>query len=530
MDESPSAVETRGGVTLWLWWGVAVGVALVLYACNLVFGDLNQDEGWYLYAARLVHEGQLPYVDFAHTQPPVLSFTYGLAWPLVARWGVAGGRLFTAGLGLAGALLAAVAACRLAPPQRRGSAALLAFALVALNAYHSYYTTIVKTYALCGFFLAAGVALLTVERGRLGRLAAYLAGVALALATGTRISAGVMVPIAVAGLWCVRARRPGDWVRLGIGAGVTGLLLVAPFLWLAPDNFLFGVLAYHTGRRTDNWVTWLVYRAGFMSRFVQAYFVPVSVAVGTAAAWWFDRAGATRRAPDAGAWLRRTAWAGVAAGTLLHVTAAVPYEDYQVILAPLAAVALAAGIATWLPSAKAERWVVAMVVLVSIGASFSSPVNQSWFVSGRDRIWWRLKEKPHLQVLRETAARVRVLAGGNRLLLTQDTYLAVEAGLHVPRGLELGPFSYYPAYDTATARARHVLNRELMETLLRAGVAPVAAVSGYGLTVASPAVAELPAEAQRRLRDVLSERYVPAGTVKPFGQADSTLELFVRKP
>ena len=283
MDGAPPPLETRPGAGLWLWWGGAVGVALVLYAFNLVFGDLNQDEGWYLYAARLVHEGQLPYVDFAHTQPPVLSFTYALAWPLVARWGLAGGRLFTAGLGFAGALLAAAAASRLAPPRRRGAAALVAFALVALNAYHSYYTTIVKTYALCGCFLVAAVALLTVERGRIGRLATYLAGVALALAAGTRISAGVMVPVFLAGLWCVRARRPGDWVRLGIGAGVVGVLLAAPFLWLAPDNFVFGVLQYHTGRRADNLVTWLVYRAGFVSRAVQAYFVPFGVALAAVA-------------------------------------------------------------------------------------------------------------------------------------------------------------------------------------------------------------------------------------------------------
>ena len=69
-----------------------------------------------------------------------------------------------------------------------------------------------------------------------------------------------------------------------------------------------------------------------------------------------------------------------------------------------------------------------------------------------------------------------------------------------------------------------------MENLLRTGPAPVAAVSGYGLSVASPAVAELPADEQRRLRAALAERYVPVGTVRPFGQADTTLELFVRKP
>lgn len=529
--ERPSSLETGfTGAVLGFWWAAAIGVALILYACNLALGELNQDEGWYLYAARLVAEGQWPYLDFAHTQPPAMSFIYALAWPLVAHWGLAGGRLFTAVLGFTGALLAALAAYRVTPLNRRQQAALLAFALVALNAYHSYFTTIVKTYALCGFFIMAGFALLTVERGRLGRLAAYLAGVALALGATTRISAGVMIPVAVVGLWCVRKRRPGDWARLMVGAGGVGVLGVLPFLWLARENFLFGVLEYHTGRRTDNLMTWLVYRAGFISRLVQNYFVMAGVALSVMTAWWLARRDGGSRGADDCAWLRRTAWAGILGVTALHLTASVPYEDYQVILIPVAAMALAAGVVGVVPPGRAERWMIVVILLISMAAAGSSYVNQSWFVSGRDRIWWRLREKPHLQVLHETAVRVKALSGDSDVLLTQDTYLAVEAGLHVPPGLELGPFSYYPALDTPTARRRRVVNREMLDTLLRAAPAPVAAISGYGLAMASPGVTELPAEEQRRLRDALAVRYVPADAVRPFGQGETTLELFVRRP
>jgi hypothetical protein len=513
-----------------LWWAAAIGVALILYACNLALGELNQDEGWYLYASRLVAEGRLPYLDFAHTQPPALSFTYALAWPLVERWGVAGGRLFTAVLGLAGALLAALAAARVAPRPRRQVTAFLAFALVVLNAYHSYFTTVVKTYALCGFFIMTGFTLLTVERGRLGRWAAYLAGVALALGAATRLSAGILVPVAATGLWCVRKRRPGDWGRLLAGAGAAGALLVLPFLWLAPENFLFGVLEYHTGRRAGSLLTWLVYRAGFVSRLVQNYFVMAGVAAGVVTAWWLHRRDGRLSSSGEGDWLCRTAWAGILGVTLLHLAAAVPYEDYQVILVPLAAMALAVAVIGVVPAGRSEQWVVVVIFLLSIAAAWSSPVNQSWFVSGRDRVWWRLREKPHLQVLRETAARVRALSGDSDVLLTQDTYLAVEAGLHVPRGLELGPFSYYPELDTPTARRHCVVNRELLESMLRSAAAPVAAFSGYGMTVAAPAITEIPADTQRHLRDVLGEGYAPAGAVRPFGQGETTLDLFVRRP
>jgi hypothetical protein len=60
------------------------------------------------------------------------------------------------------------------------------------------------------------------------------------------------------------------------------------------------------------------------------------------------------------------------------------------------------------------------------------------------------------------------------VLLTQDTYLAVEAGRRVPAGFELGPFGYFPDLDDATAARCHVLNRAGMLQALRQTDAPVA--------------------------------------------------------
>lgn len=64
-------------------WPIAIVATVVLASANIWFGELNQDEGWYLYSGRMVAEGQLPFIDFASTQGPVMAFVYAVAWPLV---------------------------------------------------------------------------------------------------------------------------------------------------------------------------------------------------------------------------------------------------------------------------------------------------------------------------------------------------------------------------------------------------------------------------------------------------------------
>ena len=53
-------------------------IYLVISAIYLFLGQANADEGWYLYASKLVWQGQLPYQDFAYTQTPLLPYIYGL--------------------------------------------------------------------------------------------------------------------------------------------------------------------------------------------------------------------------------------------------------------------------------------------------------------------------------------------------------------------------------------------------------------------------------------------------------------------
>jgi len=153
----------------------------------------------------------------------------------------------------------------------------------------------------------------------------------------------------------------------------------------------------------------------------------------------------------------------------------------------------------------------------------------------RDRIWWPLRTETSLQVLQRAGDTVRNLASqlsaplSRTVLLTQDTYLAVETGMRVPDGMELGPFCYLPNMAREKAEACHVLNQDMLHETLATCDAPVAAFSGYGLSIQCPEVIQLPIDEQAELWTMVESRYEQVGKIESFGQADTTLRLFSRR-
>jgi hypothetical protein len=102
--------------------------------------------------------------------------------------------------------------------------------------------------------------------------------------------------------------------------------------------------------------------------------------------------------------------------------------------------------------------------------------------------------------------------------------------LSVPSGLEMGPFSYYPDWDSAAAARHHVLNRAMLRELISTTPASVAAFSGYGLAIRSPAVEELSPDEQVELRRLVLSRYAGTEEIPYFGQDLTTLTILVKRP
>lgn len=510
-------------------WVLAIGFALVLYMANLFLGEVNQDEGWYLYASRLVSEGQLPYVDFAFTQGPITPYVYSMVWPLVDKWGIAAGRSFTIALGLMGAVCASLLAYRLARSSDRDRgrvAVLIAMAMIGVNVYQSYFTTVVKTYALAALLLTSGcLALSYISRKR--AWPAVLAGVLIALATATRSSIGIVLPLIFVVL-LYRAIRIKDgesrlaWLWFAGGAGVTGLLVFLPYIIKAPDAFMFFLFEYHTGRTSAGGLTTLIHKAGFISRLVRAYFVACGVGVTVFLVRWLgavDEGASTKRGN-----LEPMLWAIVGIVTLVHIAAPFPYDDYQVVVYPLFAVLIAVA-ATRVCTARVLPVLALAVVLLSGASAFSSARNQEWFVAGRDRIWWPLREQTALGKVQSVGRTLRELSDPGDELLTQDAYLAVEAGLRLPAGLEMGPFSYFPDMSRDDATARHLLNRGMLKELLVTSRSPLAVLSGWSFAISLPTVTRVPELERNALLDGVQKRYETVADLGAVGQADTYLTI-----
>lgn len=495
---------------------ISILAGLALAATNVVLGPLNQDEGWYLLAGLNTASGMMPYRDYFFTQGPVLPYVYGWLSPLWAPAGVLGGRVLTALMGLASAGFCAGIAYRFAPPEHRRFAALLAWLMTAVCPIFSYFTAIPKTYALSGVFIAAGFFVLSGRRP----WRFELCGVLLALAAGTRLSLGIL--LAVVGFGLLSAfRREGyrfAWLRFGLAGGTTLLLLFAPFVVLATDGLLFSQ-HYHAARGDTSLLNWLVLRAGFVSRLLQGYFT-LTVSFLLVGATGFR---GIRRLP-------LTAWivaGGFLAVSAVHIIAPFPYDDYQTPVMPLAAAlggVLLAG-AWGVPSERESYGVYAAVVCALLFAA-ASPLCMNWMMVRQDRFWFQMKDEPDVFKLRKAAALVRANTKTGGPLLTQDAYLAVEAGMKVVPGLEMGPFSLFPDLDAQTAQRVHVHNVETLERAIAETDAECAALSGYAFAVSCPTTEQINPEVTDRLRAAVEHRYQRLAELPDFGQGHTQLDIY----
>ena len=502
-------------------WHLVAFALAVLAPAAVWLGGLNQDEGWYLYAANLVAQGNMPYRDFFFTQAPLMPLVYSALRGFWMEWGILGGRVVTLAIGLSGIVLFVAFARRLAGQEKRGLAALLAAIALCGNLYHLYYLAIPKTYALASLFVATGFYLLSFE----GAAFAFAAGLGLAFAAATRMSLGVMLPVVGLGLLMPRAREGRgrlDWLFFGFGGALGLAVAFGPFITAQCLPGFLASQSYHAGRGGFN----MVFAVGSISRLVRWY-LPVVVLVGLGIyACVAGKRGREDSAPGRGRTVLGLAVASFAAAFAVHMLAPVPYEDYQVpVMGLLAAVASA----VCAERLEARPAAVALAVLgMTWAGAFGNPLLQQWTTGGQDRLWPVVREKSELAQLRDVAREIDALDPGGKDILTQDLYLAIETGREVPRQLAMGPFSLWDRLPYRGAE-KVLLDAEGMKRLLDSAPCRIAAMSGYSFAITAPRCAETPVDRQMEMWDVLKRRYDLVATEENFGQGATPLMILTRK-
>ena len=500
-----------------VFWALAIFAFVVLGAAAVWLGGLNQDEGWYLYAANLVAEGKMLYRDFFFTQGPEMPRYYRAFTWVWGNWGLMGARVFTLTLGFAGICFATGLARHLAPEGRKGEAALVTFLLLGCNLYHLYYVAIPKTYALASMFVMMGFFLLAVGKKEIFQLGA---GLVLAYAAGTRISLGAL--LCVVGLWLLLTKQWKSLLWFCIG-GFGGLALTyGPYL--CDPGARAGLIAaqqYHAARGGFD----LVWAVGSLSRLVRWY-LPVFIVLGLGIGggmFRFRRSGEDAASPFYTYTFSLHLLLGFLAVFAVQMLAPFPYEDYQVPIMGLLAVYAAVTFVRngqFLTSGEdaASPLAVLLVLGLCFANSFGSPLLEKWMTNGQDRFWSLKKEKCELAQLRDVAKRIEAQDPGGKTLLTQDLYLAIETNRKVPAGLEMGPFA--------------MLTDEEWKKLL-AETAPaeckVAALSGYAFAIEPPVCKERSVEQQMEYWTLLKRNYKLVDREETFGQNATTLLMLKRK-
>lgn len=516
---------------------MSVLLALALSAANVIFGPLNLDEGWYLLAAKSFASGARPYRDFFFTQAPLMPATYGLLSPLWSSGGVLGGRILTALLGLGASALAALAASRSVGKRRSLVAGLTVFMLLQCNVVHSYFTAIPKTYALAAAFVSGGALFLAM--GLSGahpsyKPAFFAAGILFAAASGTRLSLGAMLPATGLCLLAFHRRRPYAWLAFGIGASLGLLCIFIPALHRCRDQFIFANF-FHGGRGAGGFAM----QAGSIARILRNYMpiallaiAPAAIAIlGNGKACSGNEGGKSQQRLSPQTLMAICCAAAFALPFAVHLLAPFPYDDYQTPAMPLAAIAVSVTFWEKLPKYKYRRdgRIMGLFFIAILLFAMTSPFCESWAILRKDRFWVESKTKPDLIVLRETGRRLKGMVPEGAPILTQDTYLAVEADRPVPKGFEMGPFGFFADLSDEEAQRYHVLNRNLARKTIATCNAPVAAFSGYAFAMSAPGLARDNALHDEML-DFAAQYYEPVCAVLDFGQEHTHLDIALRWP
>jgi hypothetical protein len=418
------------------------------------FGQINLDEGWYLGAARLVYQGELPYRDFMFPHPPLLPYVYGLP-QRICEPGLLVGRLTSLTLNLVTIVLGVRLCANLG-----GLLAVAVFVLVTLSTPLAMWTlTTTRTEPLTTpLLMVAAFLLVRIPTGAASCAAAATTAVLLAI---TRVSS-LPVAFLILGLALRRHQARGLPVLLVLFPAFATAMVALSLLLADPMAAWFDII--------DVRLTWpiqlhlvptlsagelLVEKARQLKELHTSFgFVPT---VALALACGIVAARFRRGSPATGIVLCPRSLPLAALAIAYYVPNLLPrpiFAHYFVPAFPLLLAMMASCAGHHFRHGNAMHR--AAIGIVVVGFLL---LQTTTFIAERGR--YTSRDDPDLTELRNAAAYLRgVVLPGKPTLVTMDTYLAVESGLGLKRGWEMSIFAFFPRFSRQEGDRFHVLTPE----------------------------------------------------------------------
>ena len=506
-------VEKRHSGAVWLQrlCMILLSVAFLLTGFYTIkYGQLNSDEGWYLYAARLIYHGQQPYKDFAFTQMPLVPYIYGLG--LLIYSSIYTGRLISFFF----FCLSLFLIFQTSKKYYTIEAFFWLFLIFLVYADGFYFSIIVKTYSLTLFFFISSSYIFLFD----GKSSVKYPALFLLLTLGvfTRLTfvfyAVVIALYAIAEIWTLKNKFKIYFVSL-----ITMLPLIAwgiLFFFPKPEVTLWNIYGYHMEARgveisSAAIPNFLSHLKAFLkySKLFYSMSIPLLMSMFSSL---------TR-----GDWNTKRNFKLLISATAVflflcsHFTASSPYLEYYV-----PAVLYLTAIAVWFLFSRAEtrsglRIITLWAGRLALTIIIISLINEGKF--GIDNYNY-YKGHPPIETVRKMAEMTNRYFPAKKVFAMEGLYTSVEGRFDVWTELSMSTFSLFDI-STEKAKELHVLTPELASDLLTSPQTKVLILTERDKAMLGNSIAAF--------NDILEQKYDMVYETDYFGQKSAKAYLYVRK-
>jgi len=479
-----------------------ISIYFALGIFYIFFGGVNNDEGWYLYASKLVYAGKILYIDFSYTQPPLLPYIYGIPQLLFGR-SLYVGRLTSLFFGATTVIFIV----KIAEKNWGKLGATVTSALICFNPFTIYFFTIVKTYALTSFLMVLSLFFLVGNSNIKNPTKSVLSIFFMCLALGARLS---VLPAVLLSIFYILHTERNSIRTIILSAGTAVMtcgLLFIPFSVINKDLLMFNLVWYHLGRAEAMSLREIfINKISVLVDVVDKFFV-ILVLLFVGLVLHIYREYSTGHAKYH---LLCLILLSVFA---LHFIQRPTYTDYQAILVPLASILAGYGFSKIYGNSKNNSARISLA-LIMIFMILLTPLSQGAVgvdLSGGKR---------PIQEIEEMADYIRNHTPEDGKLLVFSTYVAVQAERDVLPGFEMSIFSYYPYWSTEKAEKYHVINRDLLHQYIKSKSAAAILLTSFEierLQIGNDTIC------------LIEENYYLAKSMQNWGQWVDTAYLYMPK-